>query len=179
MKITSVRHGREKLIKKTNGQYAFTVLETADGIVRLKEHALNLESVRELRDHLTAWLETGSLEIKCPNPERVRRAMTSCPRCGGEGENFVTFIRYAPGHTGPPSRMIPCHQCDGNGEITDEQAKWIVEGEAMRRERIARNVGLRQEADRRRMLPSAYADMESGRVEPIPADPQEQTHATD
>jgi transcriptional regulator with XRE-family HTH domain len=98
-----------------------------------------------------------------------------CPTCGGSVENFVTFIRYASGHTGPPSRMLPCHQCDGTGEISDEQSDWIKLGEIMRRERIGRNVGLREEAERRGMRPSTLSKMEQGRMKPMP----EPHHATD
>lgn len=93
-----------------------------------------------------------------------------CPTCNGEKEIVGLFPVYAEGYTGPrsPCFVMPCHRCKGVGEVPDEQGAWIEAGKRMKAERLGRAVGLRAEAERRGMLPSILAQMESGMIEPKP-----------
>lgn len=87
-----------------------------------------------------------------------------CPTCSGTGK-----IRGF-GCPGFVPIEIDCVACTGTGTRPDEQAQWIEEGKAMKENRIARNLSLREEAARRKMNPAELSEMERGLRKPVPAD---------
>lgn len=82
-----------------------------------------------------------------------------CPRCAGS--RIEPFF-------GIGIHRRDCEQCSGDGFITAEQYRWTIDGERMRhwRRYVVRR-GLREEAERRGILPSDYYKMESGFIEPV------------
>lgn len=62
---------------------------------------------------------------------------------------------------------INCPICGGKCFVSNEQAGWIAEGDKMRKDRIVRNVGIREEAKRRGMSPLTLSQMEQGVVKPV------------
>jgi DnaJ-class molecular chaperone len=85
----------------------------------------------------------------------------TCPECKGEKHHLALAC--------PGARLLkmPCHVCQGSGEVSEEQAQWIIEGERMRKDRRNRGLTLRREAERRGMKPVELSDMEWGRVKPV------------
>lgn len=94
--------------------------------------------------------------------------MTICPKCRG-AKVLPSFVHYTP-ESGKQSGFDPdhpCSLCQGNGEITEEHAARIVEGDRLREDRVARKVSLRDEAKRLGIEPAKLSALENGR------DPQE------
>ena len=85
-----------------------------------------------------------------------------CPSCKGE----KVLTGYACPGFKPYTRA--CDRCAGTGEVSDLAMDWIRRGEEMRRERIARDMSIREEARRRGIGAAELSDMEMGRVEPKP-----------
>ena len=85
----------------------------------------------------------------------------TCPICKGKKESFGIGC----GSQGCKPMRMRCFQCKGTGEITKEMMKWIETGKEIREARLKRDISSREEAKRLNMLPSAYSDIESGRVE--------------
>lgn len=94
----------------------------------------------------------------------------TCPDCKGSGVTVADHVRYADG-SGAWNVPGRCYQCDGSGTITDEQARWIGEGQRMREDRVAHGVGLRLEAAHRGMSVIDLSHMEQGKIQPVPANP--------
>jgi ribosome-binding protein aMBF1 (putative translation factor) len=87
-----------------------------------------------------------------------------CPECKGKGcyhsqrfVNSTSGCRYEEGER-------ECGTCKGTGSITDDHAERIKQGEARRRDRISRDMSLREEAKRLGIKPSELSDIERGRV---------------
>ncbi len=90
-----------------------------------------------------------------------------CPDCE-TGKLLGFFPLYREGYEGPRSPVIEmtCHRCGGTCEVPDEQAEWIKIGKSLKADRLARGVGLREEAERRGML-TEYPKMERGEIQPV------------
>ncbi len=91
--------------------------------------------------------------------------MPVCPDCNGAKRFLVVHVRPAPGEEPilPEDGMMPCPSCRGTGEVTPEHLERYQAGQAIKRDRIRRGVGLREEAERLGILPSDYAALEHGR----------------
>ena len=93
-------------------------------------------------------------------------ATHTCPSCGGRGTLIAAHARMTDGSS-RWGMKFDCGQCDGTGEISEQYFQRYERGQQMRKERLARGVGLRQEAERRGMSPGDLCQMESGQIEPI------------
>lgn len=70
--------------------------------------------------------------------------MRVCPSCEGRGKD----IGIACGSKGCRPMTMPCSLCGGSGSVEDARLKMWQSGQSHRRDRLARNMTLRQEADR-------------------------------
>lgn len=93
-------------------------------------------------------------------------AMVTCPDCGGRKKLLGVFPVRREGTTGPPVIELDCANCDEQGQVPAERLLWQLQGEKIKAARLARNRGLREEAERLGMLPSTYCQMEHGRICP-------------
>lgn len=84
-----------------------------------------------------------------------------CPDCNGEG------VSRGFGCPGFRPIEIPCLMCKGKKEITEEQLQWIKDGEAMRLDRRARDMSVREEAKRLGIKASDLSLMEMGMIKPV------------
>lgn len=84
-----------------------------------------------------------------------------CPDCNGHREGMVHLNRGDQPHEW---RMMPCRTCQGSGSIDEDHANRIGEGERLKAERLARGMGLRQEAARLGISPVELSDRENGRT---------------
>lgn len=84
--------------------------------------------------------------------------MIICPNCKGRKtcQSFVTVKGKC------SFQEIDCFTCKGAGFITGTHYDRIIKGEAMRLDRINRNLSLRQEAHRLGMKPIELARLERG-----------------
>ncbi len=89
-----------------------------------------------------------------------------CPRCKGSKTITASHVAYADGSHGYEV-PLSCDQCGGAGEVSDEMTEWIRAGEAMRQDRLARQMTLREEAKRRGLTPVELSRMEFGKVKPV------------
>ena len=82
-----------------------------------------------------------------------------CPRCDGKGETW--------GWACPGFRYIalPCHVCDGTGEVDDGYPERLERGQAMRKARVERRETMREAAQRLGISVVAYSHMEWGIVD--------------
>lgn len=90
-----------------------------------------------------------------------------CALCRGSGHVTGLFPVYAPSVSvdqRKPVVELDCWRCGGAGVLTTEQLARIASGDARRAQRVARGVGLREEAERLGMLPSELCDIECGRA---------------
>lgn len=85
----------------------------------------------------------------------------TCPDCKGEG------ILRGFGCPGFKPVTLPCLTCQGKKTIDEKTLEWKKIGEEMRKERIARDVSLREEAKERGMAPQVLSAMERGSMQPI------------
>ena len=84
-----------------------------------------------------------------------------CPVCEGRkvmGGWACPGFRYV---------VVPCHICNGTGEVDDEYPERRARGKAMRAARIARREGMLAAAKRLGVDIGTYSDMEWGRIEPV------------
>jgi len=89
----------------------------------------------------------------------------TCPTCDGEKIVFV----FADGHRADGSPIHDngprkCSTCAGTGEITDEHAERITEGQRMRLERIGNGLTLREAAHLAGTTPAKLSALEQGRI---------------
>lgn len=94
--------------------------------------------------------------------------MPVCPGCHGKKQLMAFGIVYAPGHSGPSSNLVDCPDCDGTGEISEQQVDWRRRGEIHRRSRIEAGIGLREYSERHGISPAELCRMESGKADPTP-----------
>lgn len=96
---------------------------------------------------------------------RVHGCYVVCPECDGEKTVTADFVRYVPGHSGPPVRELPCHVCDGRGEVSSEQVSRMGRGDKFRHYRaMILGYGLREAADRWGMKASELSYIEQGKT---------------
>lgn len=88
--------------------------------------------------------------------------MIECPSC--RGAKKVGGIGCGPGGCKP--LVLDCSTCGGVGQITEERVEWMATGKRLREERLARDLGLRAEAERLGIKPSMLSDYEHGRLNP-------------
>jgi len=81
-----------------------------------------------------------------------------CPHCGGRGANQG----LACGSSGCQMRTLTCSTCKGAGVISEYRQAQIEKGEAMRRDRISRDMTQREEAKRLGLNVVIYSQMERG-----------------
>lgn len=91
-------------------------------------------------------------------PEEQKETTLACPHCGGRGAN--QGIACGPGRC--QVRSMTCSTCKGTGRITPERQAKIDAGEALRRDRIARDMSQREEAKQRGLDVVVYSQMERG-----------------
>ena len=102
-----------------------------------------------------------------------------CPDCEGKGTQFVFGIRYAPGHSGPTAKDIPCTRCNGRKVIQEKQLAWIERGRELRRVRVEElQLGLREAADLWGMRASHLSKLESGKIDNSDWSPPADTERT-
>lgn len=82
-----------------------------------------------------------------------------CPRCEGRKGGQALVNRGGD----CTLEWVDCHTCGGDGEVSEEQARAIEAGEAMRHDRVERRVSLREEATRLGITPRELSDIEFGR----------------
>lgn len=83
--------------------------------------------------------------------------------CDGSGEILASGIQYAPGHSGPYARMIPCFRCCGEKTVPVEMLQWIEAGRSLRNYRQDRRIGLLEAAKLAGIKASELSAIESGR----------------
>ena len=86
-----------------------------------------------------------------------------CPDCKGEG-SYMALVKFAD-DKGCQEQRMPCHRCGGNGEVPTEMLDWIKRGDAMREDRLSRDLGQREEAKRLGISVVEYSHMEFGKVD--------------
>ena len=84
-----------------------------------------------------------------------------CANCDGTGKVFG-FLKYR--DNGCTAGQLPCSQCRGSGELSDEQRSRIEDGRRRRDDRVARGLNLRDEARRLGITPAELSDIEWGRA---------------
>ena len=63
-------------------------------------------------------------------------------------------------------KFLDCSRCGGTGEISDEFAPWIAEGDRLRQERIASGDSTIDVAKRLGIDGQTYLKMERGKIKP-------------
>lgn len=86
-----------------------------------------------------------------------------CPICQGAKKitGFATTMD-ANGYRRCNAGFYNCFRCRGAGEITEEHAERIKQGEALRQDRLARGNSLFDEARERSMSPAELSELEHG-----------------
>ena len=85
--------------------------------------------------------------------------MTPCPDC--KGTKIMSGIGCGPDGCKPIT--LPCFTCDGIGSISEDQAERMRTGEAMRLDRLVRDMSLREEAQRLGIKARELSDLEHGK----------------
>lgn len=83
-----------------------------------------------------------------------------CPSCKGSGQ-VLAHVAATSGHR---FGEYPCDTCGGAGAITEDHARRIVQGQALREDRLARGMTLRREAERLGLGAAELSARESGRA---------------
>ncbi len=90
--------------------------------------------------------------------------MTSTSNCRGSGLIGFAF----------QLGRVPCRRCRGTGACPSVMEEWAAAGELLRQERIARGVGLREQAKALGITAAALSDIERGMVDPnLNSNPEE------
>ena len=87
----------------------------------------------------------------------------TCPQCGGKG----SFIGVGLNSQAPEGERlkfveVACRLCAGRRRISRRLLARYLAGQKLKRARIERGMGLRQEAQRLGILPGELADLECG-----------------
>ena len=90
--------------------------------------------------------------------------MIICPSCEGR-KGSIALVMIA--SKGCVERWMPCSFCKGAGEVLEERSSWRNVGEAMRMDRLARDMSQREEAKRLGISVVEYSQMEAGMIEPM------------
>ena len=86
----------------------------------------------------------------------------ACPDCDGSGTMLALFVRYAPGHSGPPVREMRCPFCSGDRTVPREKLAWRREGDRIRDYRREHQLTLRVASERWGLRPSEVSALEQG-----------------
>lgn len=105
-------------------------------------------------------IEQALSEAKAKLSDITLNVQVICPDCDGHGESFGISCGPRGCSTGPHK----CTPCAGVGWIDEDEFKRILEGERIRRDRIARRVTLREEAGRLGMTAIEYSYLEQDKV---------------
>lgn len=97
-----------------------------------------------------------------PPPDVNEDTGPLCPHCGGR-RTVTAFVDCADSRQSGV-RTITCPECKGAGTVTPEYLERREKGSAMRDDRLARNLSLREEAERRGMKARELSDLENGRL---------------
>lgn len=84
-----------------------------------------------------------------------------CPTCRGAKKVFA-FLNKGEAPATHTQEMVPCMTCQGTGEVDAEHAQRVVEGQAYRKTRVARNENLYLCAKRLGVPTSELSKFESG-----------------
>jgi hypothetical protein len=84
-----------------------------------------------------------------------------CPACGGS-RGSVAFVCAIP-RTQSRRMWLACPLCTAEGKVEVAKAIAYVEGQRLRRDRVARGLSQRQEAERLGITPRELSDREQGR----------------
>lgn len=68
-----------------------------------------------------------------------------CPYCKGKKQVFG-HANYGDGRG--EYKFIPCLFCHASGEVSDDHAQWIEEGQKRRADRLARGMTIYEEAEK-------------------------------
>ena len=86
--------------------------------------------------------------------------MATCARCSGTGL-VSAFVEYE-NRPGDFRDDLTCGTCGGSGRLSADRVRAIQAGEARRRDRVARGISLREEADRLGISAAALSRQERG-----------------
>jgi hypothetical protein len=89
-----------------------------------------------------------------------------CPNCNGKKTAIASHVLYSNG-TGAFGVDMPCHTCEGAGEVDDRMPQWNELGRKLREKRMTPYRNLCTEAARRGMTVLQLSRMEQGKIEPI------------
>lgn len=89
-----------------------------------------------------------------------------CPHCGGKGEIRALVDGFRGHERFADWRTLKCGTCHGRGALTPEEHQRVEAGVALREERVARGLTLRQEARRLGIDPIELSMREWGRQAP-------------
>jgi hypothetical protein len=90
-----------------------------------------------------------------------------CPVCDGAKSLRPIHVKQTVGRgIRVHGNAITCPRCEGVGELPDQMAAWIRDGERLRSQREEAMIGLREAADMMAMKASELSAIESGRVDP-------------
>ncbi len=83
-----------------------------------------------------------------------------------EVEEITCWECKGNGHVRVFHGAVDCPRCEGLGRVPKITATWYETGKAIRRNRLARRVNMRDEAKRLGVNPIAYPDIERGKIDP-------------
>jgi len=86
--------------------------------------------------------------------------MNVCPTCRG------AKVLKGFGCPGFKPITLPCYDCDGTGEVSDERAIWRRDGEGLRKFRQVRDLSLHEAAAWLGCPAREWSDAEHGKVDP-------------
>lgn len=87
-----------------------------------------------------------------------------CPSCHGRRTSGAFVHRTS----GCGYEDVQCSTCNGEGEISEERHRWIVEGGIARSLRMELNLSVREAAARLGWRAVEISDFEMGRRDPAP-----------
>lgn len=88
--------------------------------------------------------------------------MMICPDCNGRKQTMA-HLNYA--NRSGEFKMIACHTCKGEGEITEEHARRIEQGERLREKRVAAGISIGELGRSLGIPPQELNRYEHGRAE--------------
>jgi RecJ-like exonuclease len=83
-----------------------------------------------------------------------------------EGDEITCWDCKGNGHVRIFHGAIDCSRCDGLGRVPKITATWHEIGKAIKRQRLARRMSMREEAERLGVNLIAYSDIERGKIDP-------------
>jgi hypothetical protein len=89
--------------------------------------------------------------------------LQTCDECDGAGQVRGSRIACGPGCSVTVNGLLVCSACRGTGQVN---AAWRAKGRALRAARQARDLGLRECAQRLQVSAPVMSDAEHGRIDP-------------